>query len=223
VSASSYQYDPNKIHALTYIEKPIPISIHDQDINYNSAEQPVTIAEGDKSLIYHYAADQSRRYANSTDGSNGYERYYFGDFERDNRDGVSRDIKTLVGPQFDLSSVPNPIISFHYHVLGSVNIRFDVPQDNVASWELNIAQLTILDEAAQSNIWESHLLNLSAYSNSTIRVRFRRLLSEVEIYRWESQKLRWRYYDYKITGIIPLREVMTILLNHELEENKFFS
>ena len=80
----TFTYDANKIHALTDVVAPEPISVFNQSITYNSAQQPLTIGEGDLLLEYVYAADEARRYAkltNTASSSTQFERYYCGDYE----------------------------------------------------------------------------------------------------------------------------------------------
>ncbi len=96
VSAEPYLYQSDKIHALTGIPKPGPISVHDQDVIYNSAHQPTSITEDDYLLQLTYGSDEQRRHAHFTkDGVDQYERYYCGNYEEQIINGVEEKIHYL--------------------------------------------------------------------------------------------------------------------------------
>lgn len=99
VSPNNYQYDNTKIHALTQINSPNPISTFNQDIKYNSDHQPFEISNTEGyNLAYTYGLDGERRYAKLLKNEvEEYQRYYLGSFERDIKSDIQRDIHYLSG------------------------------------------------------------------------------------------------------------------------------
>ena len=85
-------------------------------------------------------------------------------------------VANYVSPCFDLSEVPDPQISFSYHMRDDVAIgeqthmgtlKVQVSPNGGYSWS------TIFTKSgAQGNIWHDETLDLSAYNNNTIQIRF---------------------------------------------------
>jgi len=101
VSPDPYKYDPTGIHAVTEITNVITTDVSPQSIIYNSAQQPTVISNASgMELKYTYGEDNERRYSSfidPTDTHSDYERFYIGDFEKQELDGVEYNIHYIEG------------------------------------------------------------------------------------------------------------------------------
>ena len=76
----------------------------------------------------------------------------------------------LTGPCFDLNSVAIPQLRFWYHMYGATmgTLSVDVGDSSCSGWE-NLWTLS----GNQENTWHQAVVDLSVYSGSTVRIRFR--------------------------------------------------
>ncbi len=113
------------------------------------------------------------RYTGSTPSSNtgpssAYEGSYYL-YTEASSSGYPNKQATLDGPCFDLSSLSNPGLRFWYHMYGDAmgSLSVEVSDNNCASWT---PVWSLFGD--QGNSWYEAVVNLSAYSGSTIKVRF---------------------------------------------------
>ncbi len=91
--AGTYDYHYAKFNALDYIAGPLNISNNLQTITYTSYAQPNLILQGLDRVEYTYGADEQRikaitKVSNTITNT----RYYFGDYEKDITNGVTKHI-----------------------------------------------------------------------------------------------------------------------------------
>lgn len=98
--AGNYVYKTDKVHAVAYITNPagptappITNSINQQQITYTSFMRTATITEDNFQLAYTYGPDQNRvKSVLQQAGSTLETKYYFGNYEKQIKGGVTREI-----------------------------------------------------------------------------------------------------------------------------------
>ena len=79
----------------------------------------------------------------------------------------------IISPCINVSQYDNPILNFYYHKYGNGNnnaiLSIDVSSDNGLNWQLDVWNIigNIDDQ------WHNKSLNLSSFSSSELRIRFR--------------------------------------------------
>ena len=132
VSANPYIYDATKMYQVTNINEAIAATGPPETIEYNAAQQPITIYEeinnaNKPNLNILYGADQQRRFAQlAGSGDADYQRYYVGDFERNIKNGVTQDIHS-VAPGVIIVEENNVYSEYYTYSdhLGSINVVTD--------------------------------------------------------------------------------------------------
>ena len=84
------------------------------------------------------------------------------------------DTASLLSPFVDFTGSSAPELKFFYHRFSSTDIPplfVDVYDDG--SWDLAVSTITDENQTSQSHDYDSAVVDLSAYANKTIRVRFR--------------------------------------------------
>ena len=83
--------------------------------------------------------------------------------------GCTGDTAILISQSIDLSAAPGYAMEFWYHMFGSTmgNLFVEVSIDSLATW----VQLDSLKD--NMDLWQFRSINLSAYINDTIFLRFR--------------------------------------------------
>ena len=81
----------------------------------------------------------------------------------------------MYSPCIDFTGIQNPVFSFYYHMFGSSlsNDTLYVDVYNGSSWDTALFTIGGQQQAASGAPWLQANINLSAYSNSVIRIRFR--------------------------------------------------
>lgn len=76
-------------------------------------------------------------------------------------------------PLFDLSPLSNPELSFQYHFFGAgiEDMEVYISNDFGASYQL-LQTISGQQQNSGTDAWKESLINLSAYANDTVRVRF---------------------------------------------------
>ncbi len=97
-AGTDFNYISAKPHAVTQVISPDynHLSIYTQQISYTPFIQPLMITERDNSLTFSYNSDHQRikSHQQNSDGTE-ETRYYFGDYEKYEKDGVEREIHYL--------------------------------------------------------------------------------------------------------------------------------
>jgi RHS repeat-associated protein len=97
--AGTYSYDGNKINAVASVSNPnSTIPLLQQNINYNSFQQPTSIAENGNNLAYTYGSDYNRIKSVLNKGGVITTRYYFGDYEETTTSGVEKKLAYIGSP-----------------------------------------------------------------------------------------------------------------------------
>lgn len=87
--------------------------------------------------------------------------------------GYDNKTAVLEGPCFDLSSLSSPLLKFCYHMYGSDIGTLSVKISDNGSWTAPpIWSLS----GYQGNVWHSAFVDLSAYSGTTVKIRFNNLV-----------------------------------------------
>ena len=90
--------------------------------------------------------------------------------------GIPPFIANLETPQIDLTSLTNPQLSFWYHMFGNNMGDLDVEIDNGSGY-VNLVTFSGQQQTAKTDLWKESIVNLSAYANDTVRIRFKGTLS----------------------------------------------
>jgi RHS repeat-associated protein len=97
--AGNYSYDGSKINAVASVTNPnSTIPLLQQDIVYNSFQQPTSIAENSNTLVYTYGSDYNRIKGILNKGGVTTTRYYFGDYEETTTNGVTKQLAYISSP-----------------------------------------------------------------------------------------------------------------------------
>ncbi len=78
----------------------------------------------------------------------------------------------LETPFIDLSSLNTPEFSFWYHLFGQDIGSLSVEIDNGSGY-VNLTTLTGQQQTSSADAWKEAIVNLSAYANDTVRIRFK--------------------------------------------------
>ncbi len=79
------------------------------------------------------------------------------------------DIET---PFIDLSPLTVPELSFWYHMFGATIGDLEVEIDNGSGY-VNLSTISGEQQTSETQAWEENIINLSAYADDTVRLRFR--------------------------------------------------
>jgi hypothetical protein len=85
--------------------------------------------------------------------------------------GVTTFITRMETPEIDLSNLTIPELSFWYHMFGSAIGDLKVEIDNGGGYTL-LTTISGQQQASRTAGWLEEIVNLSAYANDTIRLRF---------------------------------------------------
>ncbi len=77
----------------------------------------------------------------------------------------------LLTPQIDLSALTTPQLSFWYHMFGSGIGTMQVEINNGTGFT-NLVTYTGAQQISNTEVWKEQILDLSAYANDTIQLRF---------------------------------------------------
>ncbi len=96
----TYEYDPVRVNAVATVTNPnSTISLLQQDIIFNSFQQPSKITENNFELTLDYGPDEMRKRAVLKQGATvQYTRYFLPDFERTNTAAGTEDVHYIQGP-----------------------------------------------------------------------------------------------------------------------------
>ena len=122
VSNDDYLYDADKIHAVVDVPSS-DTSIIPTAISYNSAHQPTDIIRGDKTLVLGNGSDEQRRYtALSDNGQIVEERFFCNSYEKQEENGITRQIHYLDAGIIAIKEDSDPIEYFYTYgdYLGSI-------------------------------------------------------------------------------------------------------
>lgn len=88
--------------------------------------------------------------------------------------GNEKRTATLAGPCFDLSAVSDPQLSFWYHMYGldMGSLSVELSDDSCSAWTIVWPESGQPKSGNQGNVWQEAQVDLSAYSGSTITIRF---------------------------------------------------
>ena len=104
----------------------------------------------------------------STDYNPGTEQGKYLYLEASN--GCHEKVAYLTSPCIDLTGVVNPQLSFRYHLYGGSMGELHVDVLNGTDWTLDVTNTMAFN---QGNVWRLRTIDLSAFANETINVRFR--------------------------------------------------
>lgn len=95
-----YEYDPTRVNAVTTVTNPnTTISLLQQDIVFNSLQQPTKITENNFELALDYGPDEMRKRSVLKQGTTvQYTRYFLPDFERTVTASGTEDVHYINGP-----------------------------------------------------------------------------------------------------------------------------
>jgi PKD repeat protein len=78
---------------------------------------------------------------------------------------------TLTSPLIDLSPLTVPELTFWYHMYGSLINELEIQINSGGSWT-NLTTLTGQQQTSNSDPWLEETIDLSAYANDTVQIRF---------------------------------------------------
>jgi len=87
--------------------------------------------------------------------------------------GSGGDITELFSPYIDLSALTNPSVSFFYHMYGTGMGNLHVDVYNGTSWTNDLLIINGQQQTSASEPWYQKMINLSAFSGNTVKIRFR--------------------------------------------------
>jgi PKD repeat protein len=82
---------------------------------------------------------------------------------------INADLET---PSIDLSPLDTPELSFWYHMYGAQIGSLIVQIDNGSGWT-NLTTITGQQQTSKTAPWEEEIINLAAYKDDTVKLRFR--------------------------------------------------
>lgn len=86
--------------------------------------------------------------------------------------GATGDTANLISPEIDLSPLTNPYLEFAYHMYGSAIDTLFVDVNDGSGW-VNVDSIAGPQQSASADPWMIRIVDLSAFINSTVQVRWR--------------------------------------------------
>jgi len=87
--------------------------------------------------------------------------------------GLQGDEAMLVSPLIDLSSLNTPALTFWYHMFGPNMGTLSVDVDAGSGFDLDVFTISGQQQAAGSDAFIEQIVDLSAYTGQSVRIRFR--------------------------------------------------
>ncbi|WP_438961302.1 choice-of-anchor J domain-containing protein [Nonlabens sp.] len=87
--------------------------------------------------------------------------------------GSTGDEAELVSPLIDLSALTAPALTFSYHMWGPDFDTLHIDVNDGSGWTQDVSTLVGQQQTAQGDAWLTTTVDLAAFSNATIQVRFR--------------------------------------------------